>query len=68
MGSLITRASCSACSMSGLFNAQSLGWEAHIVISLLALSMNKNKFVSTMIRVTNAVTPYMAGHLNTEQW
>jgi hypothetical protein len=30
--------------------------------------MNKNKYTSTLVRVTNAVTPYMAAHLNAEQW
>ena len=29
---------------------------------------NNNPLTSTLIRVTNAVTPYMAGQLNHETW
>jgi hypothetical protein len=32
------------------------------------VNLNKGIEASTLIRVTNAVTPYMASHLTTEQW
>jgi hypothetical protein len=34
----------------------------------MEINLNKNVEASTLIRVTNAITGYMAAHLTLEQW